>query len=283
MNGLLTAMSTFDAPSAATLRERLRFPEEGGSLADFDTDAGDWLSGSTAKDMIESNAEAIAPMAHRLYAESDRKLLLVLQGMDTSGKDSTVEAVFARTPPLNVRVESFKVPSKRELAHDYLWRVHAKVPAAGEITVFNRSHYEDVLVVRVKGYAPPEAVELRYGHINDFERMLSDTGTTVLKVMLHQSHRAQGERLRMRLEEPGKRWKFNPGDLDDRALWPEFMEAYEIMLRRTSTEHAPWYVVPADSRKARKAIIGSLVRDALERMDPQYPDPGYRPGDYHIG
>ena len=282
MNGLLTAMSTSDSLSARDLRERLRFPEKGGSLPDFGTDAGVWLSKGAAKAMIADNAEAIAPLAHRLYAEADRKLLLVLQGMDTSGKDSTVEAVFARTPPLNVRVESFKAPSKRELAHDYLWRVHAKVPAAGGITVFNRSHYEDVLVVKVKGYASPEAVEKRYGHINDFERMLVDTGTTVLKIMLHQSYEEQAERLRLRLEEPDKRWKFNPGDLEDRALWPEFMAAYDTMLRRTSTEHAPWYVVPADSRKARKAIIGSLVRDALERMDPQYPDPGYRPGDYDI-
>ena len=276
-------MNLSDAPTADDLRERLRFPAEGGSLSDFGTDAGSWLSKSTAKAMIAKNAEAVAPLAHRLYAEGKRKLLLVLQGMDTSGKDSTVEAVFARTPPLNVRVEGFKAPSREELAHDYLWRVHKRVPAAGEITVFNRSHYEDVLVVKVKGYAPPEAVELRYGHINDFERMLTDTGTTVLKVMLHQSYAEQGERLRLRLEEPDKRWKFNPGDLDDRALWPQFMEAYDTMLRRTSTEHAPWYVVPADSRKARKAIIGSLVRDALERMDPQYPDPGHRPGDYDIG
>ena len=282
MNGLLTPMSNTDAPSASSIRERLRFPVKGGSLSDFKTDAGEWLPKSVAETMIDSHAEAIAPLAHRLYAESDRKLLLVLQGMDTSGKDSTVEAVFARTPPLNVRVESFKAPSKEELAHDYLWRVHAKVPAAGQITVFNRSHYEDVLVVKVKGYAPLEAVEQRYGHINDFERMLSDTGTTVLKVMLHQSFEAQGERLRMRLEEANKRWKFNPGDLDDRALWPEFMAAYETMLRRTSTEYAPWYVVPADSRKSRKAIIGALVRDALELMDPEYPDPGYRPGDYDI-
>ena len=275
-------MSNTDAPSAEALRERLRFPVEGGSLADFGTDAGEWLPKDTAKAMIGSNAEAIRPLAHRLYGEGERKLLVVLQGMDTSGKDSTVEAVFAQTPPLNVRVESFKAPTKEELAHDYLWRVHARVPAAGEITVFNRSHYEDVLVVKVKGYASPEEVEKRYGHINDFERMLSDTGTTVLKIMLHQSFEAQGERLRMRLEEPDKRWKFNPGDLEDRALWPQFMAAYDTMLRRTSTEHAPWHVVPADSRKARKAIIGSLVRDALERMDPHYPDPGYRPDDYDI-
>ena len=276
-------MSTSDAPSSAdAIRERLRFPEEGGSLSAFEPDADGWLSKSTAKALIASNAEAIAPLAHRLYAEADRKLLLVLQGMDTSGKDSTVEAVFARTPPLNVRVEGFKAPSRRELAHDYLWRVHAKVPAAGEIAVFNRSHYEDVLVVKVKGYASPEAVDKRYGHINDFERMLTDTGTTVLKVMLHQSREEQAERLRLRLEEPDKRWKFNPGDLEDRALWPEFMDAYETMLRRTSTEHAPWHVVPADSRKARKAVIGTLVRDTLERMDQRYPDPGYRPGDYDI-
>ena len=271
-----------DAPTPDQLREAFAVPTHGEvSLSDYSTATG-LYSKSLAKKVIAANAEAIAPLAHKLYAGGERKLLVVLQGMDTSGKDSTVEALFSRTPPLGVGVAAFKAPSKTELAHDYLWRVHQRVPAAGQIVVFNRSHYEDVLVVKVRGFAPEDDVERRYAQINDFERMLTETGTTVLKFMLHQSFEAQGERLRERLEEADKRWKFNPGDLDDRALWPAFMDAYETMLQRTSTEHAPWIVVPADTRKARKAIIGTLVRDALEAMELSYPDPGYRPGDYDI-
>ena len=233
-----------------------------------------------AKAIIADNAKAISDLAHRLYAEGRQKLLIVLQGMDTSGKDGTTAALFARTPPLNVEVAPFKAPTKRELAHDFLWRVHQVVPGAGRITVFNRSHYEDVLVVRVKGFADPETVEQRYDQINDFERLLAESGTTILKFMLNISFEAQGESLRERLTEPEKFWKFNPGDLDDRALWPQFMDAYQVMLERTSTEHAPWYVIPSDRGKARKAAIGTIVRDTLERMDPQFPGREHTLEDY---
>jgi PPK2 family polyphosphate:nucleotide phosphotransferase len=235
-----------------------------------------------ARDAIKTNAKAIAPLAHRLYGEADRKLLIVLQGMDTSGKDGTTAAIFHRTPPLNVNVAAFKAPTKHELAHDYLWRVHEVVPGAGQITVFNRSHYEDVLVVKVKGYKDATTIEQRYAQINDFERLLVETGTTVLKFMVHISPEVQGERLRDRLVNPDKRWKFNPGDLDDRALWPNFMDAYETMVARTSTEHAPWHIIPSDDRKTRGAIISGIVRQTLEAMNPQYPDPGYRPDDFQI-
>ena len=270
--------SGFDAEQ---LRKDLRFPEEGGSLADFATDT-DGVTKRAATAVIEENAEAIAEEAYKLYAERDRKVLIVLQGMDTSGKDGTTVALFHRTPPLNVSVAPFKAPSKEELAHDFLWRVHKVVPGKGEIVVFNRSHYEDVLVVKVKGYASPETVENRYAQINDFERLLVESGTVVLKFMLHISHEAQGESLRERLEVPEKRWKFNPDDLKDRALWPEFMDAYETMLRRTSTEIAPWYVIPSDSGRARKAIVSAIVRDELEKLDLGYPDPGHRPEDFDI-
>jgi len=237
---------------------------------------------AAAKTAIKENAKAISDLAHRLYGEADRKLLIVLQGMDTSGKDGTTSAIFHRTPPLNVKVASFKAPTKTELAHDYLWRVHNVVPGQGQITVFNRSHYEDVLVVKVKNYASPEVVEQRYEQINDFERLLVESGTTILKFMLHISPEVQGERLRERLVNPDKRWKFNPGDLDDRALWPEFMKAYETMVQRTSTKHAPWHIIPSDSRETRGAIISGLVRETLEAMNLQYPDPGYRPEDFKI-
>lgn len=235
-----------------------------------------------AKEAIKDNGKAISDLAHRLYGEADRKLLIVLQGMDTSGKDGTTKAMFHRTPPLNVNVASFKAPSKKELAHDYLWRVHNVVPGKGQITVFNRSHYEDVLVVKVKNYASAEMIEQRYAQINDFERLLVESGTTVLKFMLHISPEVQGERLRDRLINANKRWKFNPGDLDDRALWHDFMNAYETMVQRTSTEHAPWHIIPSDSRSTRGAIISGIVRETLEKMNPQYPDPGYRPEDFDI-
>jgi len=201
---------------------------------------------TAAKEAIKDNAKAISELAHRLYGEADRKLLIVLQGMDTSGKDGTTKAMFHRTPPLNV------------------------------------NHYEDVLVVKVKNYASPETIEQRYAQINDFERLLVESGTTILKFMLHISPEVQGERLRDRLVNPNKRWKFNPGDLDDRALWPDFMDAYETMVQRTSTEHAPWHIIPSDSRSTRGAIISGIVRATLEKMNPQYPDPGYRPEDFDI-
>ena len=239
-------------------------------------------SKSKARSLIKDNAKAIAPLAHQLYGEAERSVLIVLQGMDTSGKDGTTSALFHRTPPLNVNVASFKAPSKIELAHDYLWRIHNVCPRKGQITVFNRSHYEDVLVVKVRGFAPADKVEQRYEQINDFEKHLTENGTRVLKFMLHISKETQGERLRERLEIPRKRWKFNPGDLDDRALWPDFMQAYETMVRRTSTDHAPWHIIPSDSRSTRGAIVSAIVKNTLQEMNPHYPDPGFRPEDFEI-
>jgi PPK2 family polyphosphate:nucleotide phosphotransferase len=241
------------------------------------------MSKSDLKAQLKSDGKAIRDLAHKLYGEAERSLLIVLQGMDTSGKDSTTSAIFAYTPPLNVSVAAFKAPSKTELAQDYLWRIHNVCPAKGNITVFNRSHYEDVLVVKVREFVSSETVEQRYDQINNFERHLSENGTTVLKFMLNISYETQGERLMERLVEPGKRWKFNPGDLEDRKLWSEFMDAYQTMVRRTSTDHAPWHVIPSDSRTTRKAIITAKVRETLEAMNPAYPDPGYRPEQFEIG
>lgn len=253
------------------------------ALSDYKTRADIFKDKNEARAATKDNAKSIEGLAHRLYGEADRSLLIVLQGMDTSGKDGTTSAIFNRTPPLNTHVAAFKSPTKTELAHDYLWRIHQVCPQKGHITVFNRSHYEDVLVVKVREFATAQAVEQRYEQINDFERHLTENGTTVLKFMLHISHETQGERLLDRLVTPRKRWKFNPGDLDDRKLWPEFMGAYETMLNRTSSAHAPWYVIPSDNRSTRGAIISGLVRQTLENMNPQYPDPGYRPGDFEIG
>lgn len=257
-------------------------PGQSVSIAQRETQISLFGNKSEAKDAAEDDAKAIEDLAHKLYGEAKRSIILVLQGMDTSGKDSTTAAVFARTPPLNVYVASFKAPSKTELAHDYLWRIHNVCPGKGQIAVFNRSHYEDVLVVKVRKFASADDIENRYAQINDFERLLTENGTTVVKCMLHLSKKTQGERLAERLEEPDKRWKFNPADLEDRKLWPKFMDAYETMLNRTSTDHAPWYVIPSDSRSTRKAIVANIMRKTLEDMAPAYPDPGYRPADFHI-
>ncbi|NNU16459.1 polyphosphate kinase 2 family protein [Parvularcula sp. ZS-1/3] len=230
----------------------------------------------------EADAFAIDELQDRLYAEGKRALLVVLQGMDTAGKSGTIKSVFRATSPMGMTVKAFKKPSSSELARDYLWRVHDAVPPKGFIGIFDRSHYEDVLVARVRKLAPKDAIAERYEQINAFEKLLVETGTTIVKCMLNVSKDEQAERLKARLEKPHKRWKFNPGDLEDRALWPDFMKAYEKAVERCSTTHAPWYIVPSDSKSRRNAIIARLVRGALEDMNPQHPDPGYLPEDFEI-
>lgn len=220
---------------------------------------------------LKEDAKEINELQDALFAEGKRSLLIILQGMDTSGKDATIRGVFGDTGPLGVEVTAFRQPSTNELAHDYLWRIHQATPPRGKIGIFNRSHYEDILVVKVKAFAPADAIEKRYQQINDFERMLSENGTHILKFMLNISRQEQGERLNARLDQPKKRWKFNEGDLADRALWNEFMAAYDIMLARTSTEHAPWHVIPADQKWARNAIIARIIREKLQDMAPAYP------------
>jgi PPK2 family polyphosphate:nucleotide phosphotransferase len=226
-----------------------------------------------AKAQVAEDAAAIDALQDRLFAEGKRALLVVLQGIDCSGKDGTVRAVFNQCGPIGVRVWPFRAPSADELAQDYLWRVHRVCPPRGYIGIFNRSHYEDVLVVKVKGFASPEAIERRYGEINAFEKMLSDNGTKILKFMLHISKEEQAERLRERVETPEKRWKFNPADLEDRKLWDQYMAAYETALTRCSTPHAPWHVIPADRNWVRNAAVSRIVRATLEEMNPQYPEP----------
>jgi PPK2 family polyphosphate:nucleotide phosphotransferase len=236
-------------------------------------DSGPFKDKEEAKARTAEHAAAIDALQDRLYAEGKRALLVVLQGIDCSGKDGTVRAVFNPCGPIGVRVSPFKAPTADELAQDYLWRVHGACPPRGYIGIFNRSHYEDVLVVKVKGYASPEAIERRYDEINAFEKMLSDNGTKILKFMLHISKEEQAERLRERIERPEKRWKFNPGDLEDRKLWDKYMAAYETALTRCSTAHAPWHVIPADRNWVRNAAIARIVRETLEEMNPTYPEP----------
>lgn len=228
------------------------------------------------------DAEAINHLQDTLYAERQRALLVILQGIDTAGKSGTIKSVFRATGPQGVVVKAFKKPTDAELAQDYLWRVHKAVPPRGFVGVFDRSHYEDVLAVKVHGLVPKSEVRARYDQINAFEDHLSKNGVRILKIMLHISKDEQGERLRDRLVKPHKRWKFNPGDLVDRGHWDDFMKAYESMVERCSTDHAPWYVVPSDSKSRRNALVARLVRAELEDMAPKYPDPGYRLEDYDI-
>jgi PPK2 family polyphosphate:nucleotide phosphotransferase len=196
----------------------------------------------------------------------------VLQGLDASGKDGTTRSVFTGVNPQGCRVHSFKAPTLTELAHDYLWRVHDVCPARGELAIFNRSHYEDVVAVRVRKLEPEHVWRRRYRHIREFERMLTDEGTSVVKVFLHVSQEEQRARLQERLENPEKRWKFRLGDLDDRALWNDFTAAYEDVLHETSTEWAPWYVVPADHNWSRNLAVAEILVGVLERLDPKLPE-----------
>ena len=202
--------------------------------------------------------------------------------MDAAGKDSTVRHVFAPVNPEGCKVFSFKSPSKEELAHDYLWRVHAHTPEDGNIAVWNRSHYEEVLIVKVKGWAPPEVIARRYDHLNCFEKMLEDEGTQVVKFMIHISKDYQKKRIQRRLDRPDKHWKFNPEDLTERALWDDYMDAFNIALTRTSTPTSPWYVIPSERRWYRNLIITKVLVDTLEAMNPQPPKINFDPSKIKI-
>ncbi|WP_020181706.1 polyphosphate kinase 2 family protein [Methylotenera sp. 1P/1] len=230
-------------------------------------------SDSKAKDALalEKLAVEINALQDILHAQAKHKVLLILQGMDASGKDGTVKHVFSECDPLGIRLASFKAPSADELAHDYLWRVHSQVPKKGEIVIFNRSHYEDVLIVKVHDWIDEAECKRRFAQINDFERMLTETGTLVIKCFLHISKEEQKVRMQERLDDPTKTWKFNPGDLNERAVWSKYMVAYENALQATSTSYAPWYVVPADSKTNRNLLISRLLLNALKSLKLEYP------------
>ncbi|MGQ2979651.1 MAG: PPK2 family polyphosphate kinase [Polaromonas sp.] len=245
----------------------------GFSLADLDPGAKPWSSGDKEADKAEVDALAseLDGLQNLFYADKRYKLLVLLQGTDTSGKDGTIRAVFSRTSPLGVHTVGWKAPSEEERAHDYLWRIHRHVPGAGETMIFNRSHYEDVLVPVVQGWIGPEQAAQRFAHINDFERLLAETGTVILKFMLHISFKEQGQRLQERIDDPAKRWKFSLGDLEVRKRWADYQKAYEALLQATSTPWAPWTVVPADSKTHRNLMVATLVRDKLKSLDLRYP------------
>ncbi len=249
-------------------------------LADFDPDAKPFSSGDKERDKMEVEALAneLDELQNLFYADKRYKLLVILQGTDTAGKDGTLRGVFSHISPLGVRTVGWKAPIEDERAHDFLWRIHQVVPGAGELMIFNRSHYEDVLVPPVNGWITPDQTAQRYQHINDFERMLSETGTVILKFMLHISLDEQRERLQARLDDPTKRWKFSMGDLEVRKQWPQYQKAYENLLNATSTPWAPWTVVPANSKTHRDLMIARIVRSTLLQLDLHFPpgDPGLK-------
>jgi PPK2 family polyphosphate:nucleotide phosphotransferase len=241
-------------------------------LAGFDADD---LSHAKTKDKakaeLEKNVLILSDLGYRLYAENRRSLLLVLQGMDTAGKDGTIRHVMRGFNPQSCQVTSFKQPGVEELAHDFLWRINRAVPRKGFIGIFNRSHYEDVLVVRVHNLVPKEEWQGRYERINQFERLLTEGGVTIVKIFLHISKDEQRKRLQARLDDPKKRWKFSKADLAERCYWSDYQRAYEVAMTRCNTKHAPWHIVPANHKWYRNFLISRILLETLETMDPKYP------------
>lgn len=258
------------------MKERYRVPSNANiKLADWDPNETREFDGDkeSAKEHLDAVNDELEELQELLYAEHKQKILIVLQGMDTSGKDGTIRHVFEGVNPQGVKVASFKVPTPEELDHDYLWRVHKKTPGRGNIVIFNRSHYEDVLVVRVLGLVPESIWSRRYEQINNFERLLAEEGTTILKFFLHIDLDEQKERLQSRLDRPHKRWKFSVGDLKHRKLWPQYMAAYQDVLNKTSTDGAPWYIVPANRKWYRNLVVAKVIVNTLKDLDMRTPEP----------
>jgi len=244
-------------------------------LRDFDADYSDGVAGKKrAAVELQKNLKALSDLGYRLYAENSRSLLLVLQGMDTAGKDGAIRHVMLGFNPQSCQVTAFKQPGVEELAHDFLWRISRAVPRKGSVGIFNRSHYEDVLVVRVHDLVPKAEWQSRYERINLFEKMLVEGGVTIVKVFLHISKDEQRKRLQARLDDPDKRWKFSRADVEERSYWNQYQRAYETALTRCNTKYAPWHIVPANCKWYRNLIVSRILRKTLEKMAPQYPPAG---------
>ena len=271
----MKARERFRAPATVKLREDgagqtpLRDPADRATLS---------------KDQVKERERAqtadltaqIATCQEMLYAQRQQKVLLVLQGMDTSGKDGTIRALFSQINPMGLNGVTFKAPHDDELAHDFLWRVHRQVPAKGEIAIFNRSHYEDVLITRVQDLIDEKECKRRFAHICDFERMLAETGTVIVKVFLHISKDEQRKRLQERLDDPDKQWKFDENDLVQRKKWDDYMRAYERAIMATDADHAPWYIIPADSKTHRNLLISTLLLEIMQGLKLSFPEPQAR-------
>lgn len=253
--------------SAIDSREKTLF--DGGSKSDFEPQFAE----------LQDQLQDLQKM---LYAQNKHRILVVMQAMDTGGKDGCIKHVFSHIDPQGIHVRSFKKPTEEELSYDFLWRIHSKVPHRGQLVIFNRSHYEDIIAVRVKKLFPDEVWKRRQRHVVDFERMLAEEGTTIVKIFLHISKEEQKKRLETRLENPVKHWKFNPDDLADRKRWDDFMHAYEDVISKTSTEHAPWYVVPADRKWYRNLCVARIVLDTLKQLRMELPKIDWDPNGIRI-
>lgn len=272
-------------PVSGALERYLVKPGKRVNLAAIDSNEKALLEEASKDDHLphfEVLQQQLQQLQKKLYAENKHRILIVMQAMDTGGKDGCIKHVFSRIDPQGIHVRSFKKPNEEELARDFLWRVHAQVPRNGEMVIFNRSHYEDVIAVRVKKIFPEAVWKQRVRHIVDFERMLAEEGTTIVKIYLHISKSEQKERLESRLENPHKHWKFNPDDLKDRARWDDFMVAYEEILAQTSTAHAPWYVVPANRKWYRNLCVARIVLDTMTRLNMQFPPIDWDPAAMRI-
>jgi PPK2 family polyphosphate:nucleotide phosphotransferase len=256
------------------MKQYLVKPETKVKLSKWDpNDTGDFKDGKQeGLIQLEKLNGKLETLQELLFAEHKHKVLIILQAMDAGGKDGTIRHVFEGVNPAGVRVASFKAPTPEELDHDFLWRIHKVVPASGEMVIFNRSHYEDVLVVRVHNIVPSEVWSKRFDQINEFERTLAESGTTILKFYLHIDLDEQRKRLQARLDDPAKHWKFRLGDLAERKLWPDYMQAYEDVLSKTSTDHAPWYIVPSNRKWFRDLVISTVLVDTLEGLKMKYPE-----------
>ncbi len=264
--------------------EKYRVPSKGKiKLKDYDPNDSSLFDGKKkeGKEALLKLNEELEGLQEKLYAEGKNRLLVVIQAMDTGGKDGVIRHVFEGVNPQGVKVASFKTPTAIELSHDYLWRIHQHTPGKGEIVIFNRSHYEDVLVVRVHELVPESVWSKRYHHMNEFEHMLADEGTTILKFFLNIDLKEQAGRFLARVEDPTKQWKFNPGDLDERARWDDYQKAYEDVLNKTSTDWAPWYIIPSNKKWYRNWLISKIVIKTLKDMKMQYPEPPADLESYH--
>jgi len=251
-------------------------------LSDWDPDATHGYTKEQAEQELTKHQDRLTDLQELLYAESRHALLIVLQAMDAGGKDGVIRHVMSHVSPQGCTATSFKVPTPEERAHDFLWRVHKVVPGQGRIGIFNRSHYEDVLIVRVHKLVPKPVWSARYDHINAFERLLADSAVTILKFYLHISKDEQKKRLEQRLNDPNKLWKVNPTDFEERKRWDDYMEAYEDALSACSTKCAPWYVIPADKKWARNLAISQIIVEALESLKMKYPKPDFDPSKIKI-
>lgn len=272
-------------PVSGAIERYLVKPRKRLSLAAIDSNEKALIEEASKDDHLPHFEVLQTELQHlqkKLYAQNKHRILIVMQAMDTGGKDGCIKHVFSRIDPQGIHVRSFKKPTEEELARDFLWRIHSRVPRKGEMVIFNRSHYEDVIAVRVKKIFPDKVWQQRVRHIIDFERMLAEEGTTIIKIYLHISKDEQKDRLQSRLDQPHKHWKFNPDDLEDRARWDDFMHAYEDLLSDTSTEHAPWFVVPANRKWYRNLCVARIVLDKMKKLNLEFPPIDWDPNEMRI-